>query len=76
MAGGAISARIKELMAAAIAVHARCEGCILYHVNAAVKRGATREELTEAPGVAIEMGGGRARVYRGKALATFDELGS
>jgi AhpD family alkylhydroperoxidase len=71
---GALSAKIKELMALGIAIHARCEGCILYHVSAALKHGATREEIAETIAVAVEMGGGPATVYGGKALAAFDDL--
>jgi AhpD family alkylhydroperoxidase len=71
---GALSKRMKELIALAIAVHAHCEGCIVFHVNAALTQGASREEVSEALGVAIEMGGGPAAVYAGTALAAFDEL--
>jgi AhpD family alkylhydroperoxidase len=69
---GALSSKIKELMALAIGIHARCEGCVIYHVNAAIKHGASREEVAEAIAVAVEMGGGPATVYGGKALAAFD----
>lgn len=71
---GAVSARIKELTALAIAVTTRCEGCIVFHVQNAIRHGATREELTEMLAVAIEMGGGPATVYGAKALSAFDEL--
>jgi AhpD family alkylhydroperoxidase len=70
---GAISARHKELMALAIAIAMRCEGCIVHHVEAARHHGATREELVEAICVSIEMGGGPATVYGAAALAAFDE---
>ncbi len=71
---GALTARTKELAALAIAVAMRCEGCIVYHVSNSIKHGASREELAEILGVAVEMGGGPASVYSGKALAAFDEL--
>jgi AhpD family alkylhydroperoxidase len=71
---GALSKRIKELIALAIAVHAHCEGCIIFHVNAALAEGASREEISETLAVAIEMGGGPAAVYSGTALAAFEEL--
>ena len=72
--GGALAARIKELMALAIAVHARCEACVIYHVDAASRHGASREEVAETLAIAIEMGGGPATVYGGIALAAFDQL--
>jgi AhpD family alkylhydroperoxidase len=71
---GALPKRMKELIALAIAVHAHCEGCIIFHVNAALAAGASREEISETLAVAIEMGGGPAAVYAGTALAAFDEL--
>ena len=62
-------------MAIAIAVATRCEGCIVFHVRSAIKHGATREELADTIGVAIEMGGGGpAAVYGADALAAFDQF--
>jgi AhpD family alkylhydroperoxidase len=59
MEDGALSGRSKELMAVAISIVVHCEGCIAYHVHAAVAAGATRPELLETIGVAILMGGDR-----------------
>jgi AhpD family alkylhydroperoxidase len=73
-ANGAIDSKTKELMAAAISIAMRCEGCVLFHVHNAKRHGATREEIAETIGVAIEMGGGPATVYGGKALAAYDAL--
>ena len=71
---GALSSKVKELMAVAISIAARCEGCIIFHVQNAIRYGASREELAETISVAIEMGGGPATVYGGKALGAFDEF--
>lgn len=71
---GALSSKIKELMALAIAISGRCEGCIVFHVQNAIRHGASREEVVDTISVAIEMGGGPSTVYGGKALAAFDEL--
>ncbi|MGY4253873.1 AhpD family alkylhydroperoxidase [Bradyrhizobium sp. USDA 4516] len=73
---GALPAKIKELIAVAISISVKCEGCIVFHMQSAIKHGATREELVEAIAVSVEMGGGPATVYAGKALAAFDELTS
>jgi AhpD family alkylhydroperoxidase len=65
---GALGTRVKELMALAISVAARCDGCIAYHVHDALKAGATNEEIIESIGVAIFMGGGPALMYGAEAL--------
>ena len=57
---GALPAKIKEIMCIVASVLAPCESCIVYHTNQAIKLGATREEIMEACGVAIVMGGGPA----------------
>ena len=71
---GTLDAKTKELMALAIAIAMRCEGCIVYHTRAAQKKGASREELAETIAVAVEMGGGPATVYGAEALAAFDQF--
>ncbi len=71
---GALDSATKELMAVAIAVATHCDGCVVFHVRAAAKHGATREQLAETIGVAVEMGGGPAAVYGADALAAFDQL--
>lgn len=73
---GALSSKVKELTALAIAVHKGCSDCILFHVANARSHGATRAEVAEILGVCIEMGGGPAAVYAGRALAAFDGLTS
>ena len=62
VAEGALSAKVKELIALAIAVAKACDGCIAYHAKAAARRGATAEEVAEALGVALLMNGGPASV--------------
>jgi AhpD family alkylhydroperoxidase len=75
MEDGALSARTKELMALAISIVVRCEGCIAYHVHDAVAAGASRQELLETIGVAILMGGGPASVYAAHALDAIEQFG-
>ena len=72
----ALDAKTTELMALAIAIVQRCEGCVVYHTKQSREHGATREELCDAIAVAIEMGGGPATVYGADALAAFDEFDS
>lgn len=60
---GVLDAKTKELIALAIAVTVRCDGCIAFHTHDALKAGATREEIMDALGVAILMGGGPSMIY-------------
>lgn len=71
---GALDLKTKELIAVGIAVADRCEPCILFHVEALMGAGATREELAEALGMAVQMGGGPSLMYSAKALACWDEM--
>ena len=74
VADGALPAKVKELMALAIAVVKHCDGCIAYHAKAAARRGATPEEVAEALGVALLMDGGTASVYGPRAWDAYREL--
>jgi len=71
---GALSRKTKELMALAISVAVRCEGCIAYHTHDAIAAGATRQELLETIGVAILMGGGPAAMYAAHALDAIEQF--
>ena len=68
MADAALDRKTKELIALAIGVHLRCEGCIVSHARAVVKAGATLDEIADAVGVSILMGGGPSTVYGAKAI--------
>jgi len=74
MAEGAVSARMKELIALAIAVADRCDGCIASHARGAVRTGATPEEVAETLGVTIMMGGGPSTVYAPRAWEAYLEF--
>tara|TARA_R110002012_G_scaffold286672_1_gene478314 strand:+ start:401 stop:739 length:339 start_codon:yes stop_codon:yes gene_type:complete len=68
---GHFSSADRELLAVSIAVATRCEDCILYHVEAAKRHGAEEPALVEALEVAVEMAGGPAVIYAGKALQAY-----
>ena len=65
---GALDVKSKELIALAISVAIRCDDCVAFHSKAAVERGATREEILEALGMAIYMGAGPSVMYASHAL--------
>ena len=71
-AESALSTRFKELIALALCVASRCDGCVAYHAKRVHDLGATRQEVLETIGVAIQMGGGPSMVYGGEALRAFD----
>ena len=74
MKGGAIDAKTKELIALAIGVANRCDGCIGFHVKALVKMGMTAEELHELMSVAVYMGGGPSLMYAANAISAYKEF--
>jgi len=73
-ADGALSTKIKELIALSIAVTVRCDGCIAYHVHDALEAGATPDEIAETIGVAVLMGGGPSVVYGSQALEALEQF--
>lgn len=74
MKAGALSALDKELIALAIGVATRCDGCIGFHVKALIRLGVTREQLMETLGVCTYMGGGPSLMYAAEAVRAFDEF--
>jgi AhpD family alkylhydroperoxidase len=66
-----LDGKTRELIALAVAVTRQCDGCIAVHTDAAVKHGATREEIIEALGVAIAVNAGAALVYSTRVLDAF-----
>ncbi|WP_158045599.1 carboxymuconolactone decarboxylase family protein [Skermanella pratensis] len=70
----ALDTKTKELIALAIAVATRCDGCVAFHAEAAVKQGASRQEVLETMGMAVYMGAGPSVMYAAQALEAFDEF--
>lgn len=73
-ADGALSAKQKELIAVGVGVSIRCHYCITMHIAKSLELGASREEIAEAIGVAILMGGGPALAYSAEAMHILDQL--
>lgn len=70
----ALDTRTKELIALGIAVATRCDACIAFHAEAAVRHGATREQVMETMGMAIYMGAGPSVMYAAQAVEAFDQF--
>lgn len=72
-AEGALPAKTKQLIAVAVAHVTQCPYCIRGHTKAALRHGATRQELMEAIWVAAEMRAGGAYAHSALALTTMAE---
>ena len=68
---GLLDAKTRELIALAVAVTRQCDGCITVHTAAAVKHGATREEIMEALSVAVSVNAGAALVYSARVMDAY-----
>jgi len=66
-----LDAKTRELISLAVAVTRQCDGCIVAHTEAALKNGASGEEITEALGVAIAVNAGAALVHSARVLDAY-----
>jgi AhpD family alkylhydroperoxidase len=71
---GALDRKTKELIALAIGIATRCDGCIGFHTEALVKLGATRQEVEETLGMAVYMGGGPSLMYAADAISAYEQF--
>jgi AhpD family alkylhydroperoxidase len=70
---GALSSKVKNLIAIGVAHTTQCPWCIEGHVKRAKELGATDEEIAEAVFVAMEMRAGAAFTHGTVAMAALDE---
>lgn len=70
---GALDKKTKELIALALGIAARCDGCIGYHTEALIKAGASRQEVLETLSMAVYMGGGPSLMYAADAIKAFSQ---
>lgn len=71
---GYLEPKIHELIALAVAVTTRCDGCITVHTKKAVEHGATLAEISEALGVAVALNAGAALTYSARVLDAHAQL--
>src|SRR6266498_4053391 len=64
--GGELPARMRELIALAIAVTRECDGCIAAHARGAARQGASEQEVADAL-ITIVMNGGPGTVWAPRA---------
>jgi len=68
MKDGALSTKMKELIAVSLSIAVRCEPCLKIHIQRAIKAGTTNDEIAEALAVATLMCGGPAYVWSKKTV--------
>lgn len=73
-ADGALDRKTKELIALAIGITQRCDGCIGFHTKALRGLGATRQEIAEVAAMGAYMGGGPALMYAADTLRAWDQF--
>ena len=69
---GHLDAKTRELIALAVAIALRCDGCIAVHSAQARKFGASKEEIAEALGVSVSVDAGAAIVFSTRTLDAYD----
>ncbi|MBN1294779.1 MAG: carboxymuconolactone decarboxylase family protein [Candidatus Latescibacteria bacterium] len=72
---GALSTKVKRLMAMSMAIRIECTNCIIYQTKLAVEAGATKREIVEAASVASAMGGTSASSNFPIVVQTMKDLG-
>ena len=72
---GAVSSKVKRLIALGIALSNGCTGCILAQTSQAIEAGATKDEVLEACAVAMSIGGTMAFAESLRVVKLLDELG-
>ena len=71
---GAIPAKYKQLSGATLSVVVKCEECLKYHVQNAIKLGAKRQEIVEALRIGLLTGGSAGMPTMGAAYAEMDRV--
>ena len=74
MVDGALSAKVKELIALAISATRQCDGCIASHARRVAGQKASPAEVAEAMGVVVMMNGGPGTVWGPRAFAAYQEF--
>jgi AhpD family alkylhydroperoxidase len=73
-ADGALPGKTKQLIAVAVAHVTQCPYCIRSHTKAAIRQGATPEEIMEAIWVAAEMRAGGSYAHSAIAVDTITRV--
>ena len=69
-----LDTKTRELISIPHAITTRCDGCIAAHTDAAIKAGASREEVAATLATAISLNAGAAYIFSLRALEAYDTL--
>ena len=69
-----LDAKTRELIALAVAVTTRCDGCIASHARAARQAGVTEAQLSDALATAVALNAGAAYVYSVRAMEAHQQF--
>ena len=72
---GALSCKVKRLMALALALGAGCRNCTLAQTMDALEKGATKDEILETLSVVVSMRGTTGIAESLRVVQLLDELG-
>jgi AhpD family alkylhydroperoxidase len=72
--GGALPQQTKEMLGLVASLVLRCDDCIKYHIVRCHEEGLTGEEIVEALGVGLVVGGSITIPHLRRALRAWDEL--
>ena len=73
-ASGVLPKKVKELLGLVTSFVLRCDDCVKYHLIECKKQGISDEELEEALGVGLVVGGSITIPHLRKALQFWEEL--
>ena len=71
---GALSKKMKEMMGLVASLVLRCDDCVTYHLIQCHEQGVGDQELEEALGIGLVVGGSITIPHLRRAFQTWDEL--
>ena len=71
---GALPPKTKEMLGLVASLVLRCDDCIQYHIIRCAEKGVTTDELVEALGIGLVVGGSITIPHLRRALQAWDEL--
>jgi AhpD family alkylhydroperoxidase len=71
---GVLPRKTKEMLGLVASLVLRCDDCIMYHIIRCAEEGVTTDEMVEALGIGLVVGGSITIPHLRRALRAWDEL--